>query len=474
MLAQGKPLKVAGWALLTAFVLSVATALSDPHAARLVLLAESGGTGQISPPSAVSVETEETQFATVRQRSTAPRVTGPQDSPGESPSGSAPSELATLPDDALEPEPHLADLPELAPPMLPVPDLVDEALDARSTRPESSAPAVAESATQASPIALDLLTTPTFDPVPESAMPVLAPRDLETARRRRGEFVELPPPPDNAGSFDSLSPFSPGITDLSAVRRRDVRAELSLDARPLDRADLQAMTSPGGPVVTPSELEARDRQLQAEIASLRSELQRLTEAQQVSQQLAQLKHQQDELLRLQQSPALERLLDRVETLLMRLHEQQESVPLPPRDVAPPAPAAPAPAPAPEPGITAAEMGEGRLSLQISDDELPEILEMLSRLASSSGQQTTDKPESTGPAPLAARLEPVRSQDFVPPGVSRPVGPSALPQSASPDHVSSLTQAISQPHAVSPYQPVTGQTWAGPTSAAQCARCHQGR
>ncbi len=239
-------------------------------------------------------------------------------------------------------------------------------------------------------------------------MLVVSPDDLQGEASRSSDVEFLPPPPEAAHEVESWD--KPDLADDSS---------LPPQTEPSPEANLSR------------------RWLEMEILSLRQEVQRLAEAQQIAEQLDRLQQQQQQLLSMHQNLPDDRLLEVINLLHQQLTSVRATFPPPPRD-----PQSPAAHLVEETSQLIGEVsssGNGRLSLKITEADLDDILNLLERM--------TGTP--VGKLPPAQLTVPEETHEI--PQLS-------LPTAAKPTELQPLS--YEQPIATEP-------------RASQCASCHKG-
>ncbi len=359
MISRNRPFQIAFWALMMAFGLSVIVAISDPHSVRRTILASANQTDRSFAADSVLV-------ADVTEP--APTLAAEV----------APQEIA----ETVTPQPRYVE------PMPAVPQPYDEG--PADFQAFSEGPRIVESHPVSSTNPQRETEVASDQRQPAGTMLVVSPEQLHGGSTRSKEVEFLPPPPD--------------MKDEIEIHQWDGHAQT---------ASLPLQTEPS------VEADVSRRWLEAEILSLRQEVDRLTESQQIAERLDRLQQQQLQLISQHESLPVDRLLEVIDLLHQQLTSVREAFPPPPRD--PQQRNLPESA---EGSLTISESessGSGRLSLQITEAELDDILNLLERISGtpvgivpsqeSSASSDVTSEELRLPVPTAARLTDVQSLSF---------------------------------------------------------------
>jgi len=282
-----RPLHVAFWALLMALGLSLVIGISDPQAVRVTILAKA--------EQSRSTRSEETIFVAGSETMKIPTTDTP--TPNSRPTESTPtlaikdadwpifddtSHRSEYVDNSADriPRPY-DDIPERYGDSFVVPPFVD-------TQPVSSS--------------LEPRTTAEHQPFRRktgATMIVVSPNQLRGRSSRSDEVELLPPPPEMENDTDRLHFGTITVEPAPSWEQ------------------------------TPASAHGLGRQwLEAELFRLRQEVDRLTEAQRISEQLDQLHEQQQQLLAMHQNLPVDRMLEVIDLLRQQLTTARETIPPP--------------------------------------------------------------------------------------------------------------------------------------------------
>ncbi|MBX3440496.1 MAG: hypothetical protein KF861_23605, partial [Planctomycetaceae bacterium] len=218
------------------------------------------------------------------------------------------------------------------------------------------------------------------------------------------EFVELPPPPnwDRERTLASNSPVASPVDKFPVTPEPPVAPPVETSPAALAR-DASSQGDQRGLDISGLLAQAR---VESEIVRLRREIERLSETKRISHQLERVESAQEELLRMHQQLPVDQVVELLHVVLAELQSVREMIP-PPTPSAPPVPAAAQPEPASTgPRLEAAVSPDdrGRISINIVEARLDDVLLMLSTLSGSRVAVVSDIAAPNVAAPAASNSE----------------------------------------------------------------------
>ncbi|MCA9077221.1 MAG: hypothetical protein KDA93_19500 [Planctomycetaceae bacterium] len=353
MLTKNRPLHVACWALMMAFGLTLIAAITEPaHVRRAILAKAHRATPHAATDSAMIAD------AAGAQRNTTPSLT---------------ENISTA-----------TSFPEI--------DVREESLAIAEAKPTATRPNPAPAATtRPRPMMSESRMVSSTrggnrdgDPRtsrPSRTMIVVSPEQLRAEPNHNKQVELLPPPPELALNDEDLWDLEPDSHDDPSL-------------------------SPGL-----TDLDASRHPLEAEVKSLRRDVERLSEVRQLVDTLDHLQHQYQQLIDRQQDLPADRLHEIVDLLHRQLMTSGKSFPPPPRD-----PGSSTVASTDDAQLIGevSPAGDGRLTLKIANARLDDIINLLERL---SGERIATLPYGS----TAASSEPFDEHESQPhPTATNPI------------------------------------------------------